>query len=53
MGVGRIASVLGNLMFGLLVDVYCLVPMIIVAVFMAIGSLSALKLPSTLHMDLQ
>lgn len=52
MSVGRIAAILGNVAFGQLVDVHCIVPMIMIASFLTIGGLSALKLPSRSHDDL-
>ncbi len=53
MSVGRIAAILGNLAFGELVDVYCLVPMFLVATLLAFGGLISLSLPNTRHTDLQ
>ena len=53
MSVGRIASILGNLAFGELVDVYCLVPMFMVASLLTVGGLLSLKLPNTSQLDLQ
>ena len=53
MSVGRIAAILGNLAFGELVDVYCLVPMLMVASLLAVGGLLSLKLPNTIQADLQ
>ena len=42
----------GNITFGELVDVYCLVPMIIVAVLLSFGGLIVCKLPNTTKTDL-
>lgn len=52
MGLGRIAAILGNLAFGLLVDIYCLVPMFMVAGLLAVGGLASLILPNTTNTDL-
>ncbi|XP_013391674.1 synaptic vesicle glycoprotein 2C-like [Lingula anatina] len=52
-GLMRVAAILGNLAFGLMVDVHCAVPMLLVAGFLAFGGLSSILLPNTVHMDLQ
>ncbi len=52
MSAGRIGAVLGNVAFGQLVDVYCLVPMILVAVLLSFGGLITLRLPNTTMIDL-
>ena len=52
MSVGRIAAVLGNTMFGQLVDTNCAVPMMMVAVLLGGGGLSAIKLPNMTGRDL-
>ena len=52
MSVGRMAAILGNLSFGELVDVYCLVPMFLVAGLLNAGGLLSLKLPNTAHVDI-
>lgn len=46
MGIGRIASILANLTFGLLVNTFCLIPMLLVAGLMTAGGLSAFLLPN-------
>lgn len=51
-GVGRIAAILGNVSFGVLVDVHCAVPMIMVAALLTAGGLSAIKLPNTTGKDI-
>lgn len=51
-GVGRIAAILGNVTFGSLVDIHCAVPMIMVAVLLTVGGLSAIKLPNTTGKDI-
>nr|KAG5702650.1 hypothetical protein BaRGS_028036 [Batillaria attramentaria] len=48
----RIGAILGNLIFGLLVDVHCAIPMITVAVLMSLGGLLSLKLPNTKGIDI-
>ena len=52
MSVGRVGAVLGNVTFGELVNVYCLIPMIIVAVLLSFSGLIAFKLPNTTKLDL-
>ena len=52
MGFGRIASILANVIFGELVNIYCLVPMFLVAGFMTVGGLSALMLPNMAGRDI-
>ena len=51
-GIGRIAAISGNLVFGGLVDVHCAIPMILVAVLLTIGGLCAIKLPNTTGKDI-
>ncbi|XP_078388701.1 synaptic vesicle glycoprotein 2C [Cetorhinus maximus] len=51
-GVSRIASILGNIVFGQLVDMNCAVIILLVAVMFFIGSLAGLKLPNTKHIEL-
>lgn len=51
-GVGRIAAILGNVVFGTLVDIHCAVPMITVAVLLTIGGLTAIRLPNTVGKDI-
>ena len=51
-GIGRIAAISGNVVFGSLVDVHCAVPMIMVAALLTIGGLSAIKLPNTTGVDI-
>ncbi|XP_067871469.1 synaptic vesicle glycoprotein 2C isoform X2 [Heterodontus francisci] len=51
-GISRIASILGNVAFGQLVDMNCTATILLVAVLFFIGSLSSLKLPNTKHMEL-
>ena len=51
-GTGRVASILGNVIFGLLVDTNCAAPMIIVATLLSIGGLSSIKLPNYTGQDL-
>ncbi|XP_072349159.1 synaptic vesicle glycoprotein 2C isoform X2 [Scyliorhinus torazame] len=51
-GVSRIASILGNIVFGQLVDMNCAVTILLVAVIFFIGSLACIKLPNTKHIEL-
>ncbi|XP_019617403.1 PREDICTED: synaptic vesicle glycoprotein 2C-like [Branchiostoma belcheri] len=46
-GMGRIAAILGNVVFGLLVDTHCAIPLLMVASLLVIGGLAAIKLPNT------
>ena len=52
MSVGRIAAVLGNIAFGQLVDTNCAIPMVMVAVLLGGGGISAIKLPNMTRRDL-
>jgi len=45
--VGRIASILGNIVFGLLVDVQCTVPLILVTISFIIGGVASFLVPKT------
>eukprot|EP00111_Clytia_hemisphaerica_P017998 TCONS_00053279-protein len=45
--VGRVAAILGNVVFGELVDLHCSIPLLLVAGMLALGGLSSLKLPKT------
>lgn len=45
--VGRVSAILGNVVFGELVDVHCSVPLLLVSGFLCVGGLSAFKLPNT------
>ncbi|XP_076438988.1 synaptic vesicle glycoprotein 2B-like [Babylonia areolata] len=51
-GTARIAAIAGNLTFGLLVDVHCSIPMILVAALMSFGGLVSLRLPNTVGTDI-
>ncbi|XP_072138411.1 synaptic vesicle glycoprotein 2C isoform X1 [Mobula birostris] len=51
-GISRIASILGNVAFGQLVDVNCTVPILLVALILFIGSLAGLKLPHIKNKEL-
>ena len=51
-GVGRIASILGNLTFGALVTSNCAVPMLLVATLLGGGGLLSLRLPNYTSRDL-
>ncbi|CAK8681280.1 unnamed protein product [Clavelina lepadiformis] len=49
----RIASILGNLIFGLFIDSSCSVPIITVAVIFCVGFLASIFLPNTRQIDLE
>eukprot|EP00062_Callorhinchus_milii_P021888 gi/632979100/ref/XP_007906280.1/ PREDICTED: synaptic vesicle glycoprotein 2C-like isoform X2 [Callorhinchus milii] len=51
-GIGRIASILGNVVFGQLVDLSCAVPILLMAAMLFAGGLIALKLPNTKNIEL-
>ena len=51
--IGRIAAILANQLFGLMVDVHCAVPMILVAILLTIGGICAIKLPNKQDEDLE
>ncbi|XP_059496105.1 synaptic vesicle glycoprotein 2C isoform X2 [Stegostoma tigrinum] len=51
-GISRIASIVANLVFGLLVDMNCAITILLVAVILFIGSLACFKLPNTKHIEL-
>ncbi|XP_072881066.1 synaptic vesicle glycoprotein 2C isoform X3 [Hemitrygon akajei] len=51
-GISRIASILGNVAFGQLVEVNCTVPILLVALMLFIGSLAGLKLPHIKNREL-
>lgn len=51
-GVGRIAAITGNLVFGSLVETNCAVPVLLVSVLLLSGGLAALLLPQTRQTEL-
>lgn len=51
-GVGRIAAIMGNVVFGDLVDTDCWVPILLVSGFLLTGGFVALLLPQTKHTEL-
>lgn len=51
-GVGRIAAIFGNVIFGELVDVHCSIPMILVSGLLVFGGLTSIRLPSTVRTDI-
>lgn len=51
-GVGRIAAIMGNIVFGRLVDTNCAVPVLLVSGLLLIGGLAALVLPQTKQAEL-
>ncbi|CAL1528129.1 unnamed protein product [Lymnaea stagnalis] len=48
----RVGAILGNIIFGELVDTYCAVPMLLVAGLLACGGLASLLLPNTTGIDI-
>ncbi|BFZ14245.1 hypothetical protein BsWGS_17284 [Bradybaena similaris] len=52
-GALRVGAILGNIIFGELVDVYCAIPMLLVAVLLAFGGLASLWLPNTTGIDIR
>ncbi|CAH1790251.1 unnamed protein product [Owenia fusiformis] len=51
-GTCRIGAIVGNLIFGQLVDVNCAVPMLMVAGLLSSGGLMAIKLPNKTQQDI-
>ncbi|KAI4873090.1 hypothetical protein NFI96_018779 [Prochilodus magdalenae] len=51
-GVGRVAAIMGNVVFGQLVDSNCAVPILMVSALLLAGGLAALQLPRTKQTDL-
>ena len=47
LGLGRVAAVVANLVFGQLIAINCAVPIFLVAACMIVGGLTSLKLPQT------
>ena len=45
--VGRLSAIIGNVVFGELVDVNCTIPLLLVSGLLCLGGLSSLKLPKT------
>ena len=48
----RVGAILGNLVFGELVDVNCAIPMLLVVSFLGAGGISSLGLPNTIGVDI-
>lgn len=46
-GVSRIGAIMGNVVFGQLVDSHCAVPVLLVSALLLTGGLAALRLPHT------
>lgn len=46
-GVGRVAAIMGNVVFGSLVDSTCAVPILLVSGLLLVGGLVACLLPQT------
>lgn len=51
-GVGRVAAITANIVFGKLVDTNCAVPVLLVSVLLLTGGLVALMLPQTKQTEL-
>ncbi|KAK3580500.1 hypothetical protein CHS0354_001097 [Potamilus streckersoni] len=51
-GIARIAAILGNVVFGQLVDIHCSIPIIMVSILLAFGGLCSVKLPNTVQIDI-
>ncbi len=51
-GVGRVAAIMGNIIFGKLVDTNCAVPVLLVSGLLLTGGLAALFLPQTRQTEL-
>ncbi|XP_067091198.1 synaptic vesicle glycoprotein 2C isoform X1 [Osmerus mordax] len=51
-GVGRIAAIMGNVVFGQLVDTNCAVPVLLVSALLLVGGIAALRLPRTRQAEL-
>ncbi|XP_051545165.1 synaptic vesicle glycoprotein 2B-like isoform X2 [Myxocyprinus asiaticus] len=51
-GVGRVAAIMGNVVFGQLVDSNCAVPLLLVSALLLAGGLAALRLPQTKQTEL-
>ncbi|XP_065147502.1 synaptic vesicle glycoprotein 2B [Paramisgurnus dabryanus] len=51
-GVGRVAAIMGNVVFGQLVDSNCAVPLLLVAALLLAGGLAAFRLPKTKQTEL-
>ncbi|XP_056137607.1 synaptic vesicle glycoprotein 2C [Lampris incognitus] len=51
-GVGRVAAIMGNVVFGRLVDTECAVPILLVSALLLIGGLAARLLPQTRQTEL-
>ncbi|XP_055955615.1 synaptic vesicle glycoprotein 2C isoform X2 [Patella vulgata] len=48
----RVGAILGNIIFGELVDVHCAIPMLLVAALLAFGGLVSIRLPNTTNKDI-
>ncbi|XP_035498734.2 synaptic vesicle glycoprotein 2B isoform X1 [Scophthalmus maximus] len=51
-GIGRVAAIMGNVVFGKLVDTNCAVPVLLVSALLLTGGLVALKLPQSRQTEL-
>ena len=52
LGFARVGAILGNTLFGLLIDQYCAVPIILVAVMLAAAGLASIRLKETTNVPL-
>ncbi|KAJ7998319.1 hypothetical protein DPEC_G00221460 [Dallia pectoralis] len=51
-GVGRLAAIMGNIVFGQLVDTNCVIPVLLVSALLFTGGITALCLPHTRQTEL-
>ncbi|KAL0967898.1 hypothetical protein UPYG_G00259390 [Umbra pygmaea] len=51
-GVGRVAAIMGNVVFGQLVDTNCAIPILLVSALLVTGGITALRLPHTKQTEL-
>jgi VNT family MFS transporter (synaptic vesicle glycoprotein 2) len=49
---GRLGAILGNILFGLAVDLNCYVPLLTVSGLLILSGLVTLKLPESKNMDI-
>ncbi|XP_070963568.1 synaptic vesicle glycoprotein 2B [Oncorhynchus clarkii lewisi] len=51
-GIGRVAAIMGNIVFGQLVDTNCAIPVLLVSALLLTGGITALRLPRTKQAEL-
>uniref|UniRef100_A0A4W5PSY3 Synaptic vesicle glycoprotein 2 n=1 Tax=Hucho hucho TaxID=62062 RepID=A0A4W5PSY3_9TELE len=51
-GIGRVAAIMGNIVFGQLVDTNCVIPVLLVSALLLTGGITALRLPRTKQAEL-